>query len=388
MISHSSSALDITIPFIPGFVTFRHTVTFGRARSQPLSPAFQEMLAAMSEMIPFVLERMASDQLDEGVVSGGWGKGYPDYLRHLFGKEQIPKGVSTFDTISFGSWNATALIDYARRCDEPKAASQILSRVDRFYNYVMRHLNPEDGGFGVGRTNSTGEYGIRSDIRHTVWAVFLLTQLNKSSSDCRDAIHSGTAYLSTRLGQLDFRKEWAITNAALHMAIKHSEIGPIIDSSENSRSSLASLIETALVAGFDENRNCWSLDNVKTSKTELENNLIVLYALDPNRIESERLKAILVKLLCQLESTWIQRGESGLGLPFCYDDPPNVGSSIHALFLMLKHSAIHKPNTDSLSNMLDFASNAIATGNVGPNCFSWQLASLIKLLAFLQDATD
>jgi len=339
----------------------------------------------LAKLISWSLENILADQYVEGYKSGAWGRRYPEYLRILYGgEEDFPSSISIRDSITLSAWICEAITQYIDYCDNPDLTIALRSRIDAYQKYLFRHVNPENGGFGISQMDSTGSHPINSDLRHTSWALISLDAIDDWSDDTVSVFQNACIYISKKIESLNFHKEPAITNAALHKALSNSRIASIVAPDKNLIDNYKQRIELALINSYDKRHNCWdwkdSYEDSHLESSEIDDCLSMLYTIDIECIIESDLREILVFALNTLVKNCIEdKNKVSAGIPFFIKGKLDLGTTIQLIYSIKKLEKINKIDKKLLPMLMNFISDNDARTNNIHFSYSWQLASILLL---------
>lgn len=325
--------------------------------------------------IEWCLQRIFADRLEDSDAFGAWGKSYIRFLRFVCGEDEIPKDISTKDSITFTSTIVLALGMFNELYIE-EGRQEIADYLDDARKYILSRQDIHSGGFGLKVKTSRRDSRIAIDLRHTAYAIISLSSLHKNSEE----VIKGIKNVSSQLSKIDLYSERAITLSVLQLLFSSNHTANQVAEIIPDALKWKARFETELVNKFDLELLSWDMDKDLPDRSRIDNALFVMLNLDEQNIDSDRLKAICKSSVARiLSNDIIMIEEKECGVRFVDGGNPDIGTTLEFLELVLKNPNLYKVDKKIIRKMITFVTNNFENENFTQFTYGWQLASALVI---------
>lgn len=375
--------ITVTISPLPPFVSLNFELPVEKVVKSFLSLNTNPILAG--DLVAWCLQKILSDQYTEGNAAGAWSKRYPEYIEFAYpAKEDRPNDISWHESITVSAQIAEALIQYSDIFQNDNLTKAILPRLHFLKDYLKRHYNPKDRGFGLAsKGKKRGTTGISVDIRHTAWAVntlWRLQQLRIRDTETDKMLRNASGYINDELESLNHSDQYALTYASLHKILTIEGLSSIIMVPGKLRLALRH-IEGVLIEKFARQYGSWDPEDlISNPKLSIENALLVLNPIQISSCIDSECSEIIKSSLCHMcEKSLIKLDDNTMALPFYEGGEPDIGATIELLWCIIKNQNVFKPEKGVVKKMINFIVDPSNRKDNLKFAYPWNLSSVLLL---------
>jgi len=337
-----------------------------------------------SQCVRWVIDEIIREQFgaNDGEASGAWSRSYAAYLEFYFGSD-TPGDVSAKHSISFSSWVVRPVLTFSKTLEEKSASRSLLhDAVSKHLNYLVKHQDPITGGYGLQNKvpNSTNDKGITIDIRHTVWAMLSLYDLNEMTKNVPpQALLDAGTFIGTHLEKIQLKGQRTFTLSGIHQLLTTKVVSIPFDYEYLRIEKIQAKVEEALLLDFDSSYATWDLeDRVDPERIKIVSALLNLESMSIDGIKLHGLRNAVDVSIDRLCGYLIRHDDGSVGLPFVEGDTADIGVSIQLFSILSKNKCLAVKHQETIKSLALFIFRPQTWTNEHRHGYAWQLAQLFN----------
>lgn len=276
-----------------------------------------------------------------------------------------------------------ALMDFAASADQNPLSRHINLAVTRAVVYLNSRHDQTSGAFGLlSRPDSAGNRHLIPHLRHSIWALVAFQKLQASGFGLDLSLHRGWEFVAHNLVEFPFEKEsLGVTLAAIHRLLEDQVAARLLMLTERgARENLLHRTEEGLQRVFDPSVATYMPYCSDVASQGIDVALLVLRIINPESLITERCRRDYQAALDHILQKHLQEVEPGvLGLPMKHDEPPDIGASLHLLWILQKNRGFMNPDKAIMKGLVAFVTAPQSRRDYAQHAYSWHLTAALRL---------
>lgn len=371
--------INISISPLPPFVSFQFDLPIEKISKSLLMKKTDPILGG--QLLNWCLQTILDDQFTEGDAGGAWGRRYQDYMHFLYGEDNLPEYKSYKESITCSAIITHALCNFRKVLPQIAVTQGLLPRLKLLFDYLKRHQDPVTGGFGLARSKYRGPAGIAVDLRHTIWAVLSLWDLQEIDSNSVEMIRQAAPYIVSSIFSLNSEQDITLSYAVTQRLLAMPRGNEILQLPANKYRSLQKNIESIVYAKYDKYQGSWDMDKDPAIAT-VDNAMDVLSMVVIHDNLDPDLGSVMKDSAHKIYRNFaINVSETKTALPFHPNGKPDIATTLQFLYIVYSNLKFYDFSSNVIHNLVNFITDPNSREPYyNSNSYSWNLASALHLV--------